>query len=778
MPSSLTSTFTGQPMKRMEDERLLRGAGTFIADLDTPGMLHMAVVRSTEAHARIVAIDASAATACAGVVAVVTGTDLAGSMPALEVMRRPGSNSVPGAEHPILATRKAMYIGQPLAFVVADSAAVAEDAVELVSVGYDTLPAVVDPHEPSPAGMPPIHDGFDDNVAMRTTVAMGDPAKAFAEADRVVKGSYWVPRLSPAPAEGRGALAYFNDTEGRMQVWTSTQASHEIRAQLAHLLGDTVPDIHVVSLDVGGGFGQKHHLYPDEAGVVVMAQRLGKPVRWIESRRENFVASQARGYAGDIEAAVRSDGQILGMRARMVADMGAYQIHGSLLSPDISAKRITGPYDIHHMDMEMVGVMTNKPPVGPYRGAGQPESSIMMEQIIDRIAVELELDPVEVRLANLIHPEQMPYTTVGGIAIDDGNYPHAFARSLETARYADWRTEQTRRRADGDGKLIGIGVATTASGSGGSGGDAARSSYCRVTVDETGHVWLDSDISPHGQGMATSFAQLVADELGVDPASITLRTGDTDLSKPYGPGTGTYASRSLVIGGSAAVHASRTTRDLLATVAAQAMECDEPTVWIAGGVVRTTADTSRAMAIGEVAALAQRGRLATDSGSLEVEHIFTIPSSAFTFAAHTVVVEIDRATGELTIPEYVAAHDCGVAVNPLIVHGQIAGGVAQGAGEALVEVIDHDSNGIPSATSYMDYAVFSAEDMPRIGVELLETPSKLTPTGMRGVGEAPSVASPAAIANAVMDALRPLGVRHLDMPFTPERIWSAIANAR
>ena len=765
-------------MKRMEDERLLRGGGTFVADLDVPGMLHMAVGRSTEAHARILAIDASGALALTGVVAVVTGVDLAGSVPALEVMRRPGSNSTPGAEHPLLASGKAMYVGQPLAFVVADGAAIAEDAAELVKVSYEPLPAVTDPREPSPAGLPPIHDGFDDNVAMRTTVAMGDPAKAFAEADRVVSGTYWVPRLSPAPAEGRGALAYFDAAEGRMQVWTSTQASHEIRAQLGHLLGDTVPDIHVVSLDVGGGFGQKHHLYPDEAGVVVMAQRLGRPVRWIESRRENFVASQARGYAGEIEAAVRADGRILGMRARMFADMGAYQIHGSLLSPDISAKRITGPYDVQHMDMEMVGVMTNKPPVGPYRGAGQPESSIMMEQLIEQVAVDLGLDPIAVRLVNLIQPEQMPYTTVGGIAIDDGNYPRAFARSLETARYADWRAEQARRRADGEGKLVGIGVATTASGSGGSGGDAARSSYCRVTVDEAGHVWLDSDISPHGQGMATSFAQLVADELGVEPASITLRTGDTDLSTPYGPGTGTYASRSLVIGGSAAVHAARATRDLLATVAAQALECDEPTVSIASGVVRTTADASRTMAIGEVAALAQRGRPATDTGSLEVEHIFTIPSSAFTFAAHTVVVEIDTATGELTIPEYVAAHDCGVAVNPLIVHGQIAGGVAQGAGEALVEVIDYDAQGMPSATSYMDYAVLSAEDMPRIGVELLETPSKLTPTGMRGVGEAPSVASPAAIANAVMDALRPLGVRHLDMPFTPERVWAAIADAR
>ena len=695
-------------MKRMEDERFLRGAGTFVADLDVPGMLHMAVVRSTEAHARIVAIDPSAALALSGVVGVVVGRDLAGEVSSLEVMRRPGVDAKAGAEHPILAVKKAMYIGQPVAFVVAEDAATAEDAAQLVRVSYEPLPVATDPRDAAPTGVTPLHEGFDDNVALRTVVVQGDPAKAFAAADRVVTGSFRVPRLSPAPMEGRGALAYLDDAEGRMEVRTSTQASHEIRAQLQHVFGETVRDFHVVSLDVGGGFGQKHHLYPDEAGVVAMAHRFGRPVRWIESRRENFVASQARGYAGDLEAAVRSDGRILGMRVRMFADLGAYQIHGSLLSPDIAAKRITGPYDIQDMDMEMLGVMTNKPPVGPYRGAGQPESSIMMERLVDMIADELGLDPVAVRQRNLIRAEQFPYTTVAGITIDAGDYPPALARSVRIAGYREWRSEQARRREAGDPKLIGIGVATTASASGGSGGVAARSSYCRITVERDGHVWLDSDVSPHGQGMATSFAQLVADELGVAPEAVTLRTGDTDKTTPFGPGSGTYASRSLVIGGSAAFEAARITHDLLTSVAAQALECDVSAISIAGGVVSTTTEASRSMSVGDVAVLAQRGREATDSGSLEVEHVFTIASSAFGFAAHTVVVEIDSATGELAIKRYVAAHDCGVAVNPMIVHGQIAGGIAQGAGEALVEVIEHDANGTPSATSYMDYGVLNA----------------------------------------------------------------------
>jgi carbon-monoxide dehydrogenase large subunit len=743
-----------------------------------PGTLHMIVVRSTEAHAVIRAIDASSAVALDGVVSVVTGADLPGT---LDVMVRPGVDVQLGAEHPLLAHDRVMYVGQPVALVIAETLAIAEDAADLVDVQYYPLPAVIDARISASASTP-IHSGLDSNVVLRTPVLSGHPDAAFANADRVVSGTFGVPRVSPSPMEGRGCIAYFDEDEQRLQVTTSTQASHEIRSQLLHvfgnLYGDNAPAIHVVSLDVGGGFGQKHHLYPDEAAAVVMAYRLGRPVRWIESRHENLIASHARGFVGDIDVAVREDGRILGMRARVVADLGAFQIHGSFLSPDIAGKRMTGPYDIQDLDMQMLGVVTNKPPVGPYRGAGQPEASVMMERMMDRIAMEFGLDPVDVRQKNLIQPEQFPYTTAGGVIIDSGNYQSAFERALELAEYAHWRSEQAASRVREDGKLLGLGVATTASGSGGSGGAAARSSFARVTIDSHGHVLVDSDVSPHGQGMSTSFAQLVADQLGVIPEMITLQTGDTDKSMPYGPGTGTYASRSLVIGGSAAHEAAKEASKLLQAVAAQALECDPATVRTEQGRAFSTTNPPRTMTIGELANLAQRDREPTASGSLEFEHIFTLPSSAFSFAAHVAVVEVDPSTGRVEFKCFIAAHDCGVAVNPLIVHGQIAGGVAQGLGEALVEVVEHDANGAPSATSLMDYSMFQAEDMPIVTPELLATPTLLTPTGMRGVGEAPSVASPAALANAVMDALSPLGVKHIDLPLTPERIWSAVRGSR
>jgi len=773
MASPSPTAYTGQSLKRSEDDRFLRGAGQFVADLALLGMVHLVVIRSTEAHARITSVDVSDARSAPGVVAVVTSEDLAGGVRKLEAMLRPGVNGLLGGEHPLLADGRVLYVGQPVALVVAETLAAAEDAAALVAVAYEPLRALVDVQDA--LDNEPLHPGVEGNIVHWAYVDSGDHETAFRDADRRVRGVFQIPRVSPAPMEGRGCVAVFDDTEGRMQVWTSTQSSHEVRTQLLHVLGDDAPEVHVVSLDVGGGFGQKHHLYPDEAAVVVMAHRLGRPVRWVESRRENFIASHARGFQGSVDAAVRNDGRILAIDAQLNADLGAFQLHGSFLSPDIGAKRLTGPYDIPAVHLEMHSVLTNKPPMGPYRGAGQPETSIMMERLIDLIAIELALDPTEVRLRNLIRPDQFPYTTASGVIIDSGNFQAALVHALDAADYEWWREEQVRARAAS--RLLGIGVASTVSGSGGSGGVASRSSYAKMTVDGNGLVTIDTDVSPHGQGMETSFAQLAADQLGVMPGSISLRSGDTDLSTPYGPGAGTYASRSLVIGGSAAHEAAGQVRALLETVAAHALECAVDDVRVEAGHAWSVGDVSRTITVGELADLAQRDRNPTLSGSLELEHVFTLPSSAFSFAAHVVVVEVDPATGELQILRYAAAHDCGVAVNPLIVEGQIAGGIAQGLGQAMVEVVAHDERGAPSATSFMDYAVFTAEDMPVIDTQLLSTPTSLTPTGMRGVGEAPSVASPGALANAVADALAPLGVGQIDLPLTPERIWAAIATA-
>jgi len=770
------TTYTGQSVKRNEDPPLLRGQGAYVDDVLLPSMLHVAFVRSVHAHARITGVDVERASSLAGVALVLTGTEMRSVASDLSVLRRAGVNTKEGAEHPLLANDRVLYVGQPIAMVVAYTKAIAEDAANLVGVSYDPLPALVDVSEAALGSDVLLHPGWEGNIALTHGVKNGDADAAFARADAVVQCSFWVPRLAPSPMECRGVVADYTAATRTATVWISSQSTHEIRTQLGHVYGDLIGDFRVIVNDVGGGFGQKHHLYPDEAAAVYASYRTGRPVKWVEERGENMIASHARGYAGTIEAAVRKDGRILGLRARFLADLGGYHIHGSFTSPDVATKRIWGPYDVQDVDVEMLGVMTNKPPTGPYRGAGQPEVSYCMERAMDLIADQLRLDPAQVRRINLIAPERFPYRTAGGILYDSGRYEAALDRALVIADYAGWREEQAKR-SNGADTLLGVGIATITSGSGGSGGVAARSSYCRITIQPDGHVIADSDVLPHGQGMPTTFAQIVADELGLAPTDITLRTGDTTLTKPYGPGTGTYASRSLVIGGSAAYEAARAARETLIATAAAAFECECDDIDLQEGSLARKGEPARELPIGEVAVLAQQGREHTESGGLEIEYVYTLPSSAFSFAVHVAIVEVDRRTGLVDVKRLVAVHDCGPIVNPMIAMAQVAGGVAQGLGEVLQEAVEHDDDGQPSATSFMDYAMPAVQDMPELTVDLLATPSTLTPTRMRGIGEAPSVASPVAVANAVADALAALGVGEIGMPLTPGRVWAAIQAA-
>lgn len=766
-------TYIGRSIPRIEDDRLLRGRGHYVADIRLPGMLHAVFVRSTEPHARVLGIEAEAARAFPDVVAVFTSEEFGGRV---EVMRRPWVDTRAGAEHPLLAGDRVCYIGQPVAVVIAESLAAATDAAALVDVRYEPLEPLTDVVWAADSRSTPIHANLGDNIAMHGPVTSGDPGAAFAAADRVVEGAFWVPRISAAPLEGRGTVAAYDNGSHTLDVWVSAQSAHEMRTQIVHVLGDDPPEVHVVAPDVGGGFGQKHHLYPDEAVTVLASRRLARPVQWVEQRQENLVASHARGFWGNVEAALRSDGRLLGLRARLIGDLGAYHIHGSFISPDLTSKRITGPYDVQDVDVDLVGVVTNAPPMGPYRGAGQPEATFMMERIMDLAARELDLDPAEIRRRNLVQPEQFPYTTAGQLPYDTGNFPAGLERALELSGYQGWRMEQLSRGHDGD-RLLGVGLGVITNGSGGSGGQAARSSYARVSVQLDGSVVVDSDVSPHGQGMPTTFAQLVADQLGVAPEQVTLRTGDTALSKPVGPGSGTYASRSLVIGGSAVFEAAGLAREALAATAALAFECPAGDVVIAEGIASRSSDPSKQLGLGELARLALQGRGPSETGGFEIEHVFVLPASAFTFAAHVAVVEVERATGRVEILDYVAVHDPGPVVNPVIVKAQIMGGIAQGLGEAMQEAVEYGPDGRTTAVSLMDYAFPLAEDIPDATIDLLETASTLTPMKMKGIGEAPAAAAPAAYANAVVDALTPLGVRHLDMPLTPEKVWRAIQDA-
>lgn len=765
-------SYIGQSIPRLEDGRLLRGGGSFVGDLSFEGSLDAIFIRSTEPHAIIKAIHVDDAMSAPGVVAVFTEEQLLGVAKSVHVMRRPWVAFKQGAEHPLLAMGKTLYVGQPVVMVVAETLQEAEDAAASIVIEYETLSPISMSEADSGEG-DPIHALFGDNVVLQDGVTNGAADARMKEATTIATGKFTVPRVAPCPMEPRGVLANYDKDSHRMTVWTSTQSPHEIRTQLAHVFGEDGPDCHVIAPDVGGGFGQKHHLYPDEAVVVFGAYVLGRPVRWMEERQENIIASQARGYAGEMEIGLDESGRVLAVKANITADLGAYHIYGSFISPDLVMRRLTGPYDVQDIAVDLRALVTNGPPTGPYRGAGQPEASFMMERMIDIAAQTIEMDPAEFRRRNLIRPEQFPYTTAGQLPYDTGNYEAVLDRALELSNYYEFRATQSANDRLSE-SLLGIGIATITNGSGGSGGVTARSSYARLTITRSGTIIVDSDVSPHGQGMATTFAQLVSDQLGVDPPMVRLRTGDSSMSTPAGPGSGTYASRSLVIGGSAVYEAAGMVRDILLKTAAQALEVPLASVRLEQGYAVSESDAPARISLVEIAAMAGMPPEHGSDGLFELEHTYVLPASAFTFACHVAVVEVDVSSGEVTLNKYVAVHDPGPVVNPVIVKAQIMGGIAQGLGEAMQESVEYDSDGRTDSTSFMTYGIPIASDMPDVIIDLLETRSTLTPTGMKGIGEAPAAASPVAYVNAVHDALRSLKIKPIEMPLTPPKIWSAI----
>jgi len=763
-------TYVGQPVRRFEDHRLLTGQGSFVDDMKLPGLLHAVVLRSLHAHATIRSIDVSGANRLPGVVAVITAADIQD----LDV-HMPTRSSIDDVEltpprHPVLASDKVCYVGQAVALIIAEDPYTAADALEQVLVDYEVLPAVTDSYQAMEEGAAVIHSDLGSNVSLRTVSEGGDLDAAFAQADHVVRQTYQVQRLAPAPMEPRGLIADYDSGEDLLTVWDSTQHPHDIRENLVQLLGRTESGVRVVAPDVGGGFGEKGCLFPEEVLVPYLAILLGRPIKWVENRQENMTAFHGRGHSVEVEAAASSDGIILGIRVRIVADLGAYYLQSTPTIPVSTSHRLTGPYLTPAMSVEVQGVVTNKPPTGAYRGAGGPEAAFCMERTIDLIAQDLSLDPAEVRRRNFIPPGAFPYETPTGITYDSGEYESAFDRALELSEYDRWRERARQQSKDGD-SLIGVGVATVVKGSG------ARvtrlTENARVIVSQAGEVTVHTGVSPHGQGTETTFAQITADALGVTPAQVQVLHSDTGVL-PTGGGTG--SSRGLIAGGTSLHVVLQEARQKLMAIAAHLLDCPQEDVVLQDHLAFSRRDPQQTVPFARLAEAAHTEELLPpgQEPGLDFQGSHTLPKSPYAFGAHVAVVEVSRETGAIKILKYVGVHDSGTVINPMLTDGQVHGALAQGIGQALLEDIAYSPEGQPLAGSLMDYALPRADNMPDFTLDTLETPSPLTPLGVKGIGELPTLAAPAAVANAVMDALSQTGVRHIDTPLTPEKVWRAL----
>jgi aerobic carbon-monoxide dehydrogenase large subunit len=711
--------WVGRAVPRAEDERFVKGEAKYAGDLKPPDLLHAAFVRSMYAHGRIVSVDTEAARARPGVRAVLTAADVEGLVDPFPLVTREGASIVP-VMHPVLASGRVRYVGQPLALVVAETPDLAVDAAEHVLVDVEELPAVVDPRRAE--GAPPLHEAAPDNVLLRFGREKGDVAAVFGRAAHVVGLRVTVPRLIAAPIEARVVLASHDVETDVLTVWLSAQDQHRQLAGLTTVLRRPPERLRIVVPDVGGAFGSKGVPQAETAAVALAALALGRPVKWVESRTESSLASyQGRGADVAAELALDAEGRMLGLRARYLADLGAYLYTTTATAPQTASMLLTGCYDVPVAAVELVGVCTTKVPTGPYRGAGRPEAALVVERLADVAAHELGIDPIELRRRNLIAPGSFPYETPLGFTYDSGDYEGALDAALALAGYDGLRAEQARARADG--RLVGVGVALYVERV----GPGFETAALRVESPHRVVVWTGS--SPHGQGHETTFAQIAADALGVDPGAVEVRWGD---SFEIPEGTGTFASRSVTVGGSALLLACREARSRL------------------------------------------------DAGEqlpLETKARFELPGPVFSFGCYVASVEVDPATGEVTLHRLTAVDDCGRVVNPLLAEGQVVGAAVQAVGECLFEQVGYDDDGQPLAVNLYEYHLPTALSVPPIDGELRETPSPWNPLGAKGVGEGGSIGTPAAVANAVADALAPLGIDHVDLPFTASRVWEAMEAA-
>jgi carbon-monoxide dehydrogenase large subunit len=764
----------GTPIKRREDPKLITGGATYVDDLHLPGTTYLAVLRSPYAHARVNAIDTSAAAQAPGVLAVVTAADVNDAigepLPVLIPMAAFQDGKSP--ERRVLATDKVRYVGDPIAAIVADSREAARDALALIEVDYEPLDAVVDPEQAITEGAAILHEQFGTNVAHRQSRVTGEVDSVFASSQRVVKTRVVNQRLLPAAMEPRGCVADFKGVfggSGQLTLWASTQVPHSLRTHMAKALGLPEHSVRVIAPEVGGGFGNKIDLSPEETLACIMSMRLERPVKWIEDRRENLQAAMhGRGQVQEAEAVVGPDGRVQAMKVRIVFDCGAYYQYITPLFGMGTGMMLAGNYDIPNHSFELVGAFTNKTPIGAYRGAGRPEAIYLMECLMDRIAHDLGLDPAEVRRVNFIKPENFPYKAPGTRVFDSGNYEGALNKALEVAGYARLREEQKQARADG--RVMGIGVAAYVEVCG-----FGPWEHGTVRVESTGLVTALTGTSPHGQGLETTFAQLIADELTIPMDQIEVLHGDTAIVPT---GVGTMGSRSAVVGGSALLKASVDVREKMIQIAANLMEASVDDVDLAEGTFSVRGAPDKSVAWGRVVAAAYGGKIPEGMEyGLQSTHHFAPDGETFPFGVHIAVVDIDPDTGRVTLRRHVAVDDCGPVLNPLLAEGQRHGGIAQGVGQALFEGVIYDENGQLVTGSFMDYAMPTAHGLPSFELDRTETPTNRNPLGIKGIGEASTIGSTPAVRNAVLDALRPFGADEIDMPTADERVWKVIHGA-
>ena len=762
----------GAEVKRKEDPRLITGASTYTSDIRLPGMHYVAFVRSPHPHARIRGIDASATLRRPGVVMVVTGEDLMAHVKPIPVSSTSsegggsaGTESA-GRRHYPLSVGRVRHVGEAVAAVVATSEAIAADAVADVVVDWEPLPAVVDPFEALRDGAPLLHDDAPRNVEHENAIRAGDPEAAFARAPRVVKQRMVNQRLCGVPLEPRAVVAAPDFATGGLVVWSSHQAPHGLRADLATALGMPENQIRVIAPEVGGGFGVKFGLYPEDATLAALARLHRIPVGWTETRIEHMLATtHGRDHVTDLEAAVEPDGTITALRMHVTANLGAYPIFAFI--PDLTLMMGIGVYHVKHIDLKATCVFTNTTPVAAYRGAGRPEAAYYLERLADIIAAELGKAPEEVRRKNFIPPDAFPYAAPTGQRYDSGEYDRALTKVLQISDYPALRAEQRERLARGERTLLGIGLACYVEMCGFGPFESAI-----VRVEPSGTVTAFTGTSPHGQGHETSFAQIIADHLGVDYDQVVVRHGDT-ATTPMGYGTG--GSRSLALGGSAMLRATVKVQDKARRVAAHMLEAAPEDITLEEGRYRVKGVPARSLTLTQIAEKAYSDALpdGLDSG-LEATDFFRPVQLIYPFGAHVAVVEIDRDTGVVTVRQYFSVDDCGPRISPMLVAGQVHGGIAQGVAQALLEELVYQDDGQLLTGSLMDYTVPRADDLPSFVTDQTVTPTPFNPLGAKGIGEAATIGSTPAIVNAVLDALKPFGIRHLDMPLRPERVWQAM----
>jgi carbon-monoxide dehydrogenase large subunit len=771
------AAMVGSPIKRREDPRLITGQATYVDDIKIPGMLHMAVLRSPYGHARITSIDTSTARQHPGVVAVYTAEDLKGVVGNVAIAVPLGKIAEGMGNRGALADGKVRFYGDPVAVVIADDRYTARDARDLIEVDYEPLPAAIDVEKAMQPDAPLLYEEFGTNVGFSMHPPTDEIDKVFtqtqADGGIIVKTRLVNQRLAPVSMETRGVVAEYRKASKNLTVWSSSQIPHLLRNILAALVGLPQHQVRVIVPEVGGGFGCKLNIYPEEMVAAFASMKTGHAVKWIEDRSENLAATiHGRDQVDYVEVAATKEGKITGLKVHGISDLGSYcQIFTDVIMIAFGFPVSGGAYDIPVVHLSADVVFTNKAPTDAYRGAGRPEATYVAERAVDLVAHELGKDPAEVRKLNFIKPEQFPYKSAAGAVYDTGNYIGAMEKALEIVDYQNLRAEQARKRAEG--KLMGIGLSSYIEICGfGPKGSAPVGLYesARVRVEQSGTVMVYTGSSPHGQGEETTFAQIVAEEFGIPVENVMIMHGDTD-STPEGRGT--YGSRTTAVGGSAVFNAVQRLKEKMKLIASHMLEASVSDVTLENGSFSVAGSPQKSVAFADVAATANLSNTLAPGiePGLETTVFFEPDACVFPFGTHICVVEIDKETGEAEIKRFVAVDDCGRQLNPMIVQGQVHGGIAQGVGQALIEGVEYSEDGQLLTATLMDYAMPLASELPHFELDHTVTLTTVNPLGVKGVGEAGTIGSTPAVAAAIADAL---GVAHIDMPYKPEKLWKII----